>query len=104
VGAAPGRDRGPYAAQRARGEPQERGLPDYHDPTAGWAGAAPTYSALTLRLWLAGVGIVLSIAVGVLWIVIADMIWPAVLLFALAAVLIVDLVWVAHRKRRGEPG
>lgn len=82
----------------------ERGLPDYHDPTAGWAGAAPTYSALTLRLWLAGIGIVLSIVVGVLWIVVADMIWPAILLFVLAAVLVVDLAWVAHRKRRGEPG
>src|SRR5690606_41972682 len=82
----------------------ERGLPDYHDPTAGWAGAAPTYSALTLRLWLAGVGIVLSIAVGVLWIAIADMIWPGVLPFARAAGLLVPGGWVAHRGTRREPG
>ena len=29
-------------------EDYERGLPDHHDPTAGFGGAAPTYSALTL--------------------------------------------------------
>lgn len=82
----------------------ERGLPDYHDPTAGWGGAAPAYSALTLRLWLAGIGFVLCVGVGVLWIVVADMPLPAVILFAVAAGLVVDFGWVLHRKRRGEPG
>lgn len=82
----------------------ERGLPDYHDPTGGWAGAAPMYSALTPRLWLAGIGIVLCIAVGVLWWVVADIAWVAVVLFVVAAGLVVDFGWVLHRKRRGEPG
>ena len=36
----------------------ERGLPGYHDPTAGFAGAAPARSALTLRLVLAAFGLV----------------------------------------------
>ncbi|MGH4017049.1 MAG: hypothetical protein ACRDSL_24605 [Pseudonocardiaceae bacterium] len=27
----------------------ERGLPGYHDPTAGFGGASPALSALTLR-------------------------------------------------------
>ena len=37
-------------------EDYERGLPDYHDPTAGFAGAPPARSALTLRLILAVFG------------------------------------------------
>ena len=32
------------------GEEYEQGLPGYHDPTAGFGGAAPARSALTLRL------------------------------------------------------
>ena len=35
----------------------ERGLPGYHDPTAGFGGAAPARSALTLRAVLAGFGL-----------------------------------------------
>lgn len=82
----------------------ERGLPDYHDPTAGFAGAAPTYSALTLRLVLAGIGVVVCVGAGVLWLTVAGQTWLAVLLFLLAAGLVVDFGWVLHRKRRGEPG
>ena len=50
------------------------GLPDYHDPTAGFGGAAPAQSALTLRAWLAGFGVVvcivgagLAVYLGVAW-------------------------------------
>lgn len=82
----------------------ERGLPDYHDPTGGWAGAAPAYSALTLRLWLAALGSVLCVAVGVLWVTIGGMVWLGVVMFVVAAGLVVDFGWVLHRKRRGEPG
>lgn len=82
----------------------ERGMPDYHDPTGGMWGAAPMYSALTLRLWLAGIGALLCVAVGLLWLTLADMVWIAVLMFAVALGLIVDFGWVLHRKRRGEPG
>ncbi|MPY96545.1 MAG: hypothetical protein GEU97_00815 [Actinophytocola sp.] len=92
-------------------EDYERGLPDYHDPTGGWAGAAPMYSALTLRLWLAGLGAVLCaavgvlwVAVGVLWVAVGDMVWLGVVMFAVAAGLVVDFGWVLHRKHRGEPG
>lgn len=82
----------------------EHGLPDYHDPTGGWAGAAPTYSALTLRLWLAALGSILCVAVGVLWVTIGSMVWLGVVMFVVAAGLVVDFGWVLHRKRRGEPG
>jgi len=82
----------------------ERGLPDYHDPTGGWAGAAPMYSALTLRLWLAGLGTVLCVAVGVLWVTVGDLLWLGIVLFVIATGLVIDFGWVLHRKRRGEPG
>ena len=39
-------------------EDHERGLPGFHDPTAGFGGAPPAQSALTLRLVLAGFGLV----------------------------------------------
>jgi hypothetical protein len=81
----------------------ERGLPDHHDPTAGFGGAPPARSALTLRAALAafglvaaGVGAWLAFRVG----------FPAMawLLVAIAVVALVDLVWVLVRKGRGEPG
>jgi hypothetical protein len=81
----------------------ERGLPDYHDPTAGFGGAAPTYSALTLRIVLAAVGVVVGIAGAVLFAV-NDVPVLAVLLGLFALGMAVDLGWVIHRKRRGEPG
>jgi len=81
----------------------ERGLPDYHDPTAGFGGAAPTYSALTLRAVLAAFGLVF--AVGAAWIGFANAFpllgWAMVLI---AVIALVDLAWVLYRKWRGEPG
>jgi hypothetical protein len=81
----------------------ERGLPDYHDPTGGFGGAAPTYSALTLRAVLAAFGLVF--AVGAAWIGFANAFpllgWSMVVL---AAIALVDLGWVLYRKWRGEPG
>jgi membrane protein implicated in regulation of membrane protease activity len=85
-------------------EEYERGLPDHHDPTAGIGGAAPAQSALTLRLVLATFGLVVCLGAAVLWLVIDLPVWPAVVLFVLAGVAAVDLVVVARRKRRGEPG
>jgi membrane protein implicated in regulation of membrane protease activity len=81
-----------------------RGLPDYHDPTGGWAGAAPMYSALTLRLWVAGFGVVFCVITGALWLTLDGWQWFGLVLFAIAAGLLVDFGWVVHRKRRGEPG
>jgi Family of unknown function (DUF6343) len=82
-----------------------KGLPDHHDPTAGIGGAPPAQSALTLRLVLAAFGLVFCLVAGVLWLA-GDGLpaWPAVALFVLAAVAAVDLVVVARRKARGEPG
>jgi hypothetical protein len=81
----------------------ERGLPDYHDPTAGVGGAAPARSALTLRAVLAAFGLVF--AVGAAWIGFAT--GFALIGWAMVVVAIIalgDLAWVLYRKGRGEPG
>jgi membrane protein implicated in regulation of membrane protease activity len=82
----------------------ERGLPDYHDPTAGFAGAAPARSALTLRLILAVFGLVVCMAGGIVFLAAGLPVWTAVALFVLAAVAALDLVVIVRRKARGEPG
>jgi hypothetical protein len=58
------------AKRRRTREDYERGLPDYHDPTAGFGGAAPTYSALTFRAVLAAFGLLASIAGVVVFLVV----------------------------------
>jgi Family of unknown function (DUF6343) len=82
----------------------ERGLPDYHDPTAGFAGAAPAQSALTLRLVLAVFGLAVCVLGGVGWLATDLPAWPAVVLFVLGAIAVVDIVVIVRRKARGEPG
>jgi hypothetical protein len=84
-------------------EEYQRGLPDYHDPTAGYGGAAPAYSALTLRLVLAALGFVLCVAAAVLF-GFSDLWWISGLLSVAAVGCLVDFGWVLHRKHRGEPG
>lgn len=81
----------------------ERGLPGYHDPTAGYAGSTLGRSALTLRAWLAGFGL-LFCAVGAVLLLLAGLLGLGLLLVVLAVVAAVDLGWVLYRKRRGEPG
>lgn len=81
----------------------EQGLPGYHDPTAGFGGAAPARSALTLRAILAGFGLAFCTVAAVLLIV-ADLVVPGLVLAMLALVALADLGWVLHRKCRGEPG
>lgn len=81
----------------------ERGLPDYHDPTAGIGGAAPAQSALTLRAVLAAFGLVFCAAAAV-FAFIADLTPLGAALVVLAVIALVNLGWVLHRKRRGEPG
>ena len=91
--------------RRRSREEYRRGLPDHHDPTAGIGGAPPARSALTLRLALAAFGLLSCLGAGLFWLSTDDLpVWPAVVLFVLAAVAAVDLVVVARRKRRGEPG
>jgi Family of unknown function (DUF6343) len=83
----------------------ERGLPDHHDPTAGFAGARPARSALTLRLVLAAFGLIVSVGGGLLWLAVEELpAWPAVVLFVLGAIAAVDIVVILRRKARGEPG
>ena len=93
------RDRGPGRQDRYR-----KGLPGYHDPTAGIGGAAPAYSALTLRLCLAVFGVLTSVALG-LWMLVLEV--PTgfvVVLVVLAGVGVIDIAVIVRRKRRGEPG
>ena len=85
-------------------EDYERGLPDYHDPTAGFAGAPPAQSALTLRLVLAVFGVIVCVAGGILFLAAGLPVWTAVVLFVLGAVAVVDAVVIIRRKARGEPG
>ncbi len=82
----------------------QRGLPDYHDPTAGFAGAPPAQSALTLRLVLAVFGLVVSVLGGLGWLATDLPTWPGVALLVLGAVALVDIVVILRRKARGEPG
>ena len=82
----------------------ERGLPGHHDPTAGIGGAAPVQSALTLRLVLAAFGLVVCVVGGIVLLAADAPVAIAVVFFLLAAVALVDLVVVARRKARGEPG
>lgn len=89
--------------RRRTREEYERGLPDYHDPTGGFGGAAPAYSALTLRIVLASIAVVLSIAGAILFAVFGQL-WGVILLGIIAFGSAIDLGWVIHRKRRGEPG
>jgi Flp pilus assembly protein TadB len=92
----------PQNNRRSRAD-YERGLPGYHDPTAGFGGATPARSALTLRAVLAGFGLVFCAAAAV-FVIISGLTALGVVLAVLAAVALVDLSWVIHRKRRGEPG
>lgn len=91
-------------AEKRTREDYERGLPDHHDPTAGFAGAPPAQSALTLRLILALFGLVVCLAGGLGWLATDLPVWPAVLLLVFAAVAAVDIVVIVRRKARGEPG
>jgi hypothetical protein len=85
-------------------DPSFRGHPDYHDPLAGFGGAPPAYSALTLRLVLAVFGVVVC-AGGAALFASVNAPTPLVVVFALfGAVAVVDIVIVVRRKRRGEPG
>ena len=70
----------------------------HYDPDLG-----PVQSALTLRLWLAGFGLVCC-AVGAAICFVVGPLWLGVVLVVLAVVALVDLVVVARRKLRGEPG
>jgi hypothetical protein len=80
-----------------------RGIPD-SSRTMPEGGAGAAHSALTLRLVLATFGLVVCLVFAVLAFA-ADVpvVFPVVLL-VLAVVALIDLIVVARRKMRGEPG
>ena len=81
-----------------------RGLPNYHNPLRGIGGAAPTYSALTLRLGLAIFGFVVCVVFAILLLMIEAPAPFVIILVLLAIVAVIDLTVIIWRKRRGEPG
>jgi hypothetical protein len=90
--------------KRSRADREDLAREDYHDPAAGFAGAPPARSALTLRLVLACFGLVVcGLGAAACLIFAARPVLAGILAF-LAAVAIVDIVVVARRKLRGEPG
>jgi hypothetical protein len=72
--------------------------PDYHDPTAGFGGAPPARSALTLRAVLAVFGFVVMTGLGVIALL-RDATALAVIAWVIALTALVDLVVVLRRKR-----
>ena len=90
--------------ERRRPVGSDRGRWDYHDPTAGIGGSAPARSALTLRLVIASFGLVVFVALIVVAATVAHNTAIAVVCAVIAVTAVVDLVVVARRKRRGEPG
>jgi hypothetical protein len=71
--------------------------PGYHDPTAGFMGAPPAYSALNLRLVLAAFGLVVCAGAAVAFAFVGTV--AATVVFALLAVIaLVDLVVVIRRR------
>jgi hypothetical protein len=84
-------------------EREARARPGYHDPTAGGS-APPARSALTLRLVLASFGLVVCGLASAAFVVEGGPDVFAAILAFLGAVALVDIIVVARRKLRGEPG
>lgn len=75
-----------------------------HDQSAGWAGAPPARSALTLRLILAAFGAVTCGAGAAAFVTAVDEPAVTAVLALLALIAVIDLVVVIARKRSGEAG
>lgn len=71
------------------------------EPRYGILGEAPTHSALTFRAVLAVFGFLVC-AGGAVWAAVVGV--PTWYVVVLAVVAVVDLVVIARRKARGEPG
>jgi hypothetical protein len=72
---------------------------DYHDPTAGIGGAPPAVSALTLRTWLAALTLLGCVAGIVVAVIAGGPIAVVVLLAAVGATALVDLLVITRRRR-----
>jgi len=97
----------PEASGEATDDPKSdfsAGLADYHDPTAGFGGGTPAYSALTLRLALAIFGAVLCGGAAVVIALTTHHVGFTVVFAVLAVIAVVDVAVILRRKRRGEPG
>ena len=68
------------------------------DPDLGWV-----HSALTLRLWLGRLSLVVCVAGAVVCFA-AGVVWLAIVLIVLAVATVGDIVVVIRRLRRGDPG
>jgi hypothetical protein len=84
-------------------EREARARPGYHDLTDG-GDMSPARSALTLRLVLASFGVVVCGAASAAFVVEGYPDVLAALLAFLGAVALVDIIVIARRKLRGEPG
>ncbi len=82
----------------------DRAREDYHDPTAGFAGAPPARSELTLPLILASFGLLTCGLGAAAFVIIAYQPVIAGLLAFFAAAAVVDIAVVVRRKQRDEPG
>jgi Flp pilus assembly protein TadB len=94
------------SAQRQLSERERfaHGLAGSHDPLAGFGGAPPALSGLTLRLVLAVFGLVVC-AVGTVLLALAGApVGFTVVVAVLAGIAVIDIAVIARRKRRGEPG
>lgn len=83
---------------------EELAREDYHDPFAGFAGAPPARSALTLRLVLATFGLIVCALGAAALVTVANLPVLAGILAFLAVAAVVDIIVVARRKLGGEPG
>lgn len=79
------------------------GLPDHHDPLSGIGGAPSALSALTLRLALAITGLIAFIVLTAVFFAVGPR-WLAIVCAVVALSAVVDIVVIARRKHRGEPG
>ena len=84
-------------------EREARAHPGYHDPTAS-AGTPPAPGALTLGLVLASFGLVICGLISAAFVFVAYQAVFAAIFAFFAAVADVDIIVVARRKLRGEPG
>src|ERR1700722_16157861 len=87
----------------SRGPREDRAREDYHDPTAGFGGAAPARSALTLRLVLAAFGLVVCTLGAAAFVILANEPVLSGILTFLAAAAVEDIVVGPRRTPRGEP-